>query len=248
MRVTARILFPAALAGGMTVAGVAAVALWLQAGPTPAPVVPAPAEHHAEAPAPPGVSEDLTALKAELARVHAGNAALEQRTGALQRELRMLHAWLTQVDQAQAALGQALTQRVEAGPAGRPDADPAALPPADAHERAEAQVQAQLEVLEDTVRAEPPDPQWSPTAEAALRHTWQGEATRGLHLVEAKCSTTLCRATLASTGAGVPADSLQDLLHLAPWPGQGFFRVDAEAGEAVVYLVREGYDLPHAGQ
>src|SRR5262249_4724482 len=114
MRVTARTLFPAALAGGMTVAGVAAVALWLQAGPTP--VVPAPAERHAEAQAPPGASEDLTALKAELARVHAGNAALEQRTGALQRELQTLHARLTQVDQAQAALGQALTQRVEAGP------------------------------------------------------------------------------------------------------------------------------------
>jgi hypothetical protein len=230
----------------MTVAGVAAVVLWLQAGPTPAPVVPAPAEHQAEAPAPPGASEDLTALTAELARVHAGNVALEQRTGALQRELRTLHARLTQVDQAQAALGQALTQRVEAGPTERPAADLLALTPADAHERADAQ--AQVEVLEGTMRAEPPDPQWAPTAEVALRHAWQGEVTGGLDLVEAACGTTLCRVTFTSPGAGVPADRLPYLLHLAPWPGLAFFRVDGEAGEVVVYLVREGYDLPHAGR
>jgi hypothetical protein len=166
----------------------------------------------------------------------------------MQRELRALRIRLTQVDQAQTALGQALTPHAQAEPAGRPDAAPPGLTPDDEHERADARVQAQVEVLEGTVRAEPPDPQWAPTAEAALRHAWQGEAMGGLYLVEATCGTTLCRLALASTGTGFPEDSLQNFIQAAPWPGQGFFRVDIEAGEAVVYMAREGYDLPHAGQ
>src|SRR5262249_20195680 len=161
MRVTARTLFPAALGGGVVLAGVAAVALWLQAEPAPSPSVPTLAEHHAEAPAPPDAPEDLVAFRAELARMHAGNAELEQRTGAMQRELRALRIRLTQVDQAQTALGQALTPHAQAEPAGRPDAAPPGLTPDDEHERADARVQAQVEVLEGTVRAEPPDPQWA---------------------------------------------------------------------------------------
>ena len=248
MRTKRQTLLRVGLGGGLVLAGVGTVALWLQAGPDPSHVVPTPASQQAEALAQPGAPEDLAALKAEIAHLNTGKEGLERLSGEMKSELSALRARLTQVDWNQAAFGQELTKLAGAEPAGGSEGDPLAFTPEEEHERADAQAQAQIEVLEGTVRAEQPDPQWAPTAQAALYQAFQGEATKGLQLVDAKCGATLCRVDLASNGAGSPEASFRNLVHLAPWPGQGFFRIDGESGEAVVYLAREGHALPQAGK
>ena len=106
-------------------------------------------------------------------------------------------------------------------------------------------------MIEDTFSSEPADAAWAPAAELALREVFQHEDVGALALVEAACRTTMCRLEVA--GGHLPAEdvtfeeSFRTLIHLIPWSGQGFGRVeDAEgaAPTAVLYLTREGQVLP----
>ncbi|MBI3301221.1 MAG: hypothetical protein HYZ72_03970, partial [Deltaproteobacteria bacterium] len=130
-----------------------------------------------------------------------------------------------------------------AGLAGGKEADAPALTPEEERERAEAQTRAQMELVEGTMRAEKTDPQWTSAAKLALDEVFHSEAMTGMQLVDAECRTTLGRLELALDDSTSPEDSFRKLVHLAPWQGQRFVRID-EGGSAVVYLAREGYALP----
>ena len=119
--------------------------------------------------------------------------------------------------------------------------------PEDEVRRAEAQVQAQIDLLEVTVLAEAPDPVWTSAAERSLQSVFQREEKAGFHLVQTECRTTLCRLELSLDGSVSPEESFHSLVQMMPWQGQAFIRIeDGEGGAVVVYLAREGHALPQA--
>jgi hypothetical protein len=117
--------------------------------------------------------------------------------------------------------------------------------------QADAQVQAQAGLVENTFSAEMSDPEWAGAAEVALQELFQSEDVIAIALVEAECRTTMCRLELAANNApaGGPGfeEAFRALIHLLPWPGEGFSRIDnldSESPTAVLYLTREGHFLP----
>ena len=272
MRWNARTMVPVGLGVGLVLAGVAAAALWIHRVPGTSRVLPArvvsgaeePAPHltrqdlealkaevkrvqeRAGEPAPRFTPEDVEALKVEVKRLHAGTEELERRSAAMNRELTSLRRQLPPVDRDQAAIGREMHQRAKAGPAGNRAAEAPALTPEDEHARAEALTHAQLEVFESTIVEEHADPGWASAAQLALQEAFHSEAMAGLRLVQADCRTSLCRLELSLDGQMFAGDTFEQLIHFAPWDGQGFAQIDEASAAAVVYLSREGYALPQA--
>jgi hypothetical protein len=114
------------------------------------------------------------------------------------------------------------------------EADAAPLTLEEERTRAAARTQAEVELMEGTMFAEKPDPDWAPAAQLALHTALQREAFPGIQLVEAACRTTLCRMELALDGSA-PQDGFRNLVHLAPWSGESLIYIDTEEGVAVVY-------------
>jgi hypothetical protein len=200
-------------------------------------------------PAPRFTSEDVEALKTEVKRLQAGQEAWERRSAAMSRELSALRTQLPRVGQDPAPIGRERHQRAKAGPAGDYAAEAPPLTPDEAsaedeHARAEAQTQAQIEAFEGTLVEEDADPGWANAAQRALQEVFHREAMAGLRLVQVDCRTSLCRLELALDWASSPGESLEQLIHFAPWEGAGFAQIDEASGTAVVYLSREGYALP----
>jgi hypothetical protein len=211
-----------------------------------------------QATAPLVTPEDIAALKAEIARLHADRRQAEAAAVEMHRALTALSTQHAQVQQVQKvpAPDQTPVPRTVAREHRAQRADPAADESATAPERTpeeevaqvEAQTQAQVELLAGAVLAEPSDPEWAQTVQQALEQALQREDMRDLYLVSADCRTTLCRLELSLHGTTAPEEGFRRLTHFAPWPGQGFFRFDPESGEAVVYLAREGHALPQQPQ
>jgi len=155
-----------------------------------------------------------------------------------------LHSQLTRVDRDQESIGRDINKIAAAGLTGGKEADALALTPEEEHERAEAQTQAQVELVEGTMRAEKIDLQWASATKLTLNEVFHSEAMTGMQLVEADCRTTLCRRELVLDDSTSPEDSFRKLGNLAPWQGQAFGRINE--GSAVVYLAREGYSLPQS--
>lgn len=231
MKWSARKLVLAGVGFGVVASG--AAALWLPERSH----TPARAGHHAGGPTQGATPHDLTALQAEVARVQ----------DELQSNLRSLHSQLARMDRDQDATSYKLNQltdqlgRVEGADA--QEAEAAALTPEEGRARAEARLQAELALLDGTLRAERPDPAWASTAQQTLYDTFHPEALPGVHLLGAECRTTLCRMELALDDASQP-DSYRGLLHLAPWSGPSFIQINTETGETVMYLAREAHSLP----
>jgi hypothetical protein len=218
---------------GFGLATVGAMALWRHERPSPSHVLPAPALHHAADPAKRLTPEDIEGLKEEIARLKADKDELAQLSGELKSDLTSLHNKLTRAG-LEGSAGLA---------AGDNEADAAPLTPEEERERVAAQIQTEIELIEETMLAEKTDPQWANEAQLALTYTFQSELVPGLSLVDAECRTTLCRMELLLDGS-TPEDGVRKLAHLAPWPGESLLHIDLEAGIAVGYLSREGHSLP----
>lgn len=236
MRWKARKMLSVGLGFGLVLAGVGAAALWMHEHPNTSRAFPARAWHQAADPAKRIMPADIEALKAEIERLKADKKGLARLSDEMKSELTSLRSRLTQVERDQESIGRA--------PLGDEKADAPALTPEEELERAEAQTQAQVELIEGTMLTQKTDPEWANTAQLALHEVFQSEATAGILLMNAECRTTLCRMELVLDGSVSPEDSFRKLTHLAPWQGQGFVRIDPEGGSAVVYLSREGDSLP----
>jgi hypothetical protein len=226
---------------GCTVILAGATTLWLQAGPGQSALEPASTLGRGE-PAQGGTIPDREALNAQISRLRAGKEALERRAGEVKSELDALRSGLTQVNRNQSAIDREVMRLGGALPADGKE-PPAFLTPEQVREQADARIEAQLETLEGTMRVEKADP----SAQASLQQAFQRAGIAGLQLANAQCGGTLCRMELASDGSGFSEDSFRSLSHIAPWPGQGFARVDSESGNITVYVAREGHTLPNAG-
>lgn len=178
-------------------------------------------------------NDDLETLRAEIAHLKADKVALEKRSTSIEKEMSMLRS----------QTGQQLQQQ-DAGKRTEADSQPV-LTQEEEDAQVNAQIQAQIGLLEGLIRAENIDRQWTGPAEAVLQETFQKEEMQGLQLAKAECRTTICRMEIVADSSLSPEESFQKLVHLAPWQGQGFTNIDLEAGgEIVVYLAREGHDFP----
>ena len=238
MRWSARTIILMGLGVGVAASSTAAV--WLYEHPNTS----APAWSHAADATARGTPKDLETLGAEVARLK----------GETESDLTALRSRLARVDRDQESSSQSLNQIAEklsrAGldgstvPAARDDkADGATLTPEEERERATARTQAEIDLLEGTLRAEKSDSAWATAAQLALHTTLHKEALPGVQLMKAECRTTLCRMELALDGS-TAQESFRNLIDLAPWSGQGLIQLNAETGLAVMYLAREEHTLP----
>jgi hypothetical protein len=129
------------------------------------------------------------------------------------------------------------------------------LSPEQNQAQAEAAATAQEMSVERAIQTEREDPEWSPGAVTSWTEVFQREGTRdelkGIQMRSINCRTTLCRLELIPTdpgqGAAVFEQDLRKLILVGPWQAPGFGKIanpDGQAPVAVIYLAREGYDLP----
>jgi len=197
----------------------------------------------AAAPATPETSQELTTIVADVARWQSE----------MKSELTTLRAQLASVDHDQSATDQQLDQIADkirrvglektASTVGEKDAEAAPLTPEQEQERAAARNQAELTLMEGTLRAETSDLAWANTAQLALQTTFQQEALPGVQIVNTECRKTLCRMEF-SLDDSTMQESYSNLPDLIPWSAPGFLKIDTETGAAVMYLAREEHSLP----
>lgn len=225
---------------GVGLVASSAAALWFHEQPNTS----ARAEHQAANPTTWGTPKDIAALEAEVQRLK----------GETEDGLMALRSQLARVDQDQDSSGDKINQLADkinrAGldgssvPAAKDDkADSAPLTPEEESQREAARTQAEIGLMEATLRAEKPDPAWASTAQLALHTTLHNGAPPGVQMVGAECRATLCRMELTLDGS-TAQESFRNLFDLAPWPGQSLVQIDTEAGVAVMFFAREEHALP----
>ena len=167
----------------------------------------------------------------------------------LQRELDAVQSGMRNLDHGQAALGRDV-RSVAASEAGqplreslegdeRPDMSPAPV------DESEAVVAMQLTVLEESLAAGT-DVKWSSWAEGELASLFDADSMPDTTSVDIHCAQSLCRMELGFDADASMDEAMRALPNLMPWNAQGFFHIDA-ANHAVVYVSREGEELPRAG-
>lgn len=166
----------------------------------------------------------------------------------LQRELDAVRANVRHLDREQSSLdrgARSATREAGAGatePAGYdevPDMSPAS------DEDSAAALEVQVSMLEEALETGL-DPEWSSWAEAELGALFGDDSTLDTTSVDIRCAGSLCRMELAFAAGESMDDVLQTLPTVMPWSAQGFFHIDAE-NHALVYVSREGAELPRAG-
>jgi hypothetical protein len=214
---------------GLVLVSVSVAVLWSPEYSDPPQSYPMPALHQSTADVNRATPDGLDAFKSEM-----------------KRELAALRSRLSQVDRDQASIDRELDQIAEASRVQAASKDTEAIPltPEEEDRSAQAQIQAQIELIESARRAEPPDPQWASTAQVALHEAFQSKAVTGMQVGETDCRTTFCRSELLLDSSASPQAISQELIFLAPWPGQSFVHFDLESGKGVIYLAREGHSLP----
>ena len=166
---------------------------------------------------------------------------------ALRAELVSLHLRLAEVDQKQRSLVRSIEQD-RRKKSEMPDLGIAmdlSEPSLKEEERAKAQAQAQVELMETSMVSEVIDPEWKALAELALQEVFLKEDTVRFQLMKVECRATICRINLLRDSSASLPETFQTLLHFSPWQGESFFRLKQdESDEVVVYLSREGHPLP----
>ncbi|PXF60269.1 MAG: hypothetical protein C4B58_00035 [Deltaproteobacteria bacterium] len=198
----------------------------------------------------PSSLEAINALEAEIKEMKGGSSDLERRSAEMNSELTSLRSQLVDLNQGQELIDRIASAGLESLGESAPDGEGAAaeLTPEEEAEQVEAQTMELIEFFEETILTEGTDPEWSSLAELALDDASKSEEMTEFNLVDAKCGTTMCRMELSLDGSESPEESFRKLVHLAPWQGEGFIRVqdgnDRESAQAVIYLARDGYSLP----
>lgn len=199
---------------GVAVAGLAAATIW---------------RGDKEASSERSERSERAAGASELARLNAEVALLRGQVGALSGS--------------QDRMAERVSEQLAA------QSEPAVRGPArDEHDQAEAQqaawdhADAQLALLDETLAQEPIDREWAGWAETELTRAY-GELD-GATAMDIRCTATICRLDLEFATMEAQERSLDRLPGMAPWQGQGFFRMDRDARTMVVYLARDGQELP----
>ena len=115
--------------------------------------------------------------------------------------------------------------------------------------QADAEMNDQSSLLEDTIANEEAYPQWSSWAENEITTAFSNTDVEGLSIVEARCQSTICRVALSAEASVSVEERLRRLPVLTPWQAPGFFEVSgleepSETPEVILFLAREGHSLP----
>lgn len=116
--------------------------------------------------------------------------------------------------------------------------------PEEAEQRVREQGDARVVLLEDTMLAEEPDPQWAETAKQSLYDAFKEVEADGFVFQNADCKRTMCRLSLFFDKDVDAGKAFRKMKTAMPWEGAGFARINDETGEVEVYLAREGHELP----
>lgn len=113
-------------------------------------------------------------------------------------------------------------------------------------ERREALPSTHRKQLEAALSREAIDAPWARTAQAELEAAYGMAQAEGVNFDEAECRSTMCRVTLTLDHPGKAGEiQMQRLMDRpAPWPAFRYLQLDRASGTAVVFVMREGHQLP----
>jgi hypothetical protein len=129
-----------------------------------------------------------------------------------------------------------------AAAAGEPPApEEPELTPEELEHRQKVFNEARSANMEASFQREDRDPEWSESALRSVRATYSEKSSEGFEF-DVDCKSTLCRVafryTAAHTGPGSPIPRER------PWPGRAFSHFNTTRNEGVMYVAREGFELP----
>ena len=168
----------------------------------------------------------------------------------LNAELAALRGQVHRLDGAQSSASRQMRDLAAGQTEGIPSAQPeaamtTAIDELAARQQAMERAAAQAELLDQTLGMESVDATWAPWAEGELQQNLG--KLEGTSEIAVRCTSTLCRMELDFTDSESQERSMDHLADIAPWNGQGFFRMDKESLSLVLYLARDGEVLPRAG-
>ena len=195
---------------------------------------------------------DARSMPRELERLGAeptDATAAEERSRALAARLAALEAKLARLSEQQSSLSRELQWQMRDSTPGWgaqnwQDETDGEMTPEERLEQAEAAGREQLDVIEETARAEHVDPEWAPAATLALHEAFSSEEMAGLELIEANCRTTLCRVDVWIDSSLTTEENQRRLMRASPWNGYVLFEISGDPPGATYYLAREGERLP----
>jgi hypothetical protein len=115
-------------------------------------------------------------------------------------------------------------------------------------ERLNAELVAQMDLLDHTLEGEALDYEWSNEAITALQVSTTQYQDTLIEMIDVDCGSTLCRVMINFT-PGEHENSLRHFQNALPWEGEMFFEVqDINIGEAVIYVSRENHSLPRISE
>ena len=165
-------------------------------------------------------------------------AELRGQVQALSRQTRQLQASAKQAPASAASPARSAEDARE-----HENADP--LAQMEPREREKLLLSSTLALMESTFGGETSDPDYSSEASAAIDERLSQEAYTGTRSLEVNCGSSLCRFRFGHETADA-REPFQDLIGTGPMSGNTFFNFDPETLETVVYMAREGHDLPKA--
>lgn len=136
-----------------------------------------------------------------------------------------------------------LENRAALSPDGTPVTDSKPLSEEEQEQQLKAQLEKQLALYDSVAKLEGVDQTWAGGAEGKIYESWLDLDNDHLGLLEVKCHSSLCEARFSFDTA--EGDSfMQTLNGFSPWPGETFITADTKSGEGIMYLAREGNNLP----
>ena len=112
----------------------------------------------------------------------------------------------------------------------------------------EPDAQRQLEALDRLVDREIVDGSWAHDAETSLRTALSSDEFEGMDVADVRCASTACRIEFAFDGGQTEenGNTLKRAMFDLPWSSPGFFHLPGDQPIALMYVAREGHDLPRA--
>jgi len=197
---------------------------------------------------------DLRALRKELFSAIGRQTTAPTENGAANERLTRIERMLDQLSDSQRNLAVVIDEaRYDNGyDAGlTPEDEYTDLTPMEREEIVDNEAQAQtaehIARIEDALLTEPVDPDWAPTATAALQDSFSAPALDAFDIRDAQCHSSLCRVELDVDVELAGPEAFAKLQHHTPWDGAGFIQLTNNPPGAVLFLAREGTDLPMEG-
>lgn len=115
-------------------------------------------------------------------------------------------------------------------------------------ERGKALMRAHADLIENTIKSEPGDLEWTNSVRTTLEEMFLSEKFADIQVLGTECGSTLCRIRFYLDDRGSTQDGIQRLARIAPTmpaSAESWIRTEnTETGEAVMYLARQGHPMP----